>query len=104
MSGASSAGLVGHHEAEARRVRLQAPHDKVHQVGQPDAAPFGLHELAAGDERLQKATERRAPFLGTFRVLMRSRGVAGWLYSLCRDLRSVSEFDLLDESEYMNLT
>ena len=76
--GRVAAGLVGNDEAEAGRVRLQAADDEVHLVGQPDAAAFGLHELARRDERFQKAAERRAFFLRnleSFDELARRRGM-----------------------------
>ena len=40
--GRVAAGLVGNHEAEAGRVRLEAADDEVHLVGQPDAPALGL--------------------------------------------------------------
>ena len=74
--GRVAAGLVGNDEAEAGRVHLQTADDEVHLVGQPDAAAFGLDELAGRDERFQEAAECRAFFVRNLERLRSAR--AGW--------------------------
>jgi hypothetical protein len=56
-------GLVGNDETEAARVGLQTADDEIHFVGEPDAVPFCLNQLARGDERFEQPAERRAFFL-----------------------------------------
>ena len=49
--------LVRHHEAEAPRVRDDAPDDQVHVVGRTVAVPADLDEVARGDQGLEPAPQ-----------------------------------------------
>ena len=51
---------LGRDESVAGRVRLQAADVQVHLLGQTEAVPANLNEIAGGDERLDVALERRA--------------------------------------------
>ena len=54
------AGAVGHDEAVARRVHLEAPDDDIHPIGEAEAVAPDLEQLAFRDKRLQQPPERRA--------------------------------------------
>ena len=51
---------LGHDEAVAGRVRLQAADVEIHLLGQAEALPADLDEIAGADERLEVALERGA--------------------------------------------
>ena len=80
---------LGHDEAVAGRMRLQAADVEVHLFGQAEALPANLNEIAGGDERLDVALERRALVLGHLEQLQELAHGGGVVHPLAHQREDV---------------
>ena len=76
----------GRDEAVAGRVRLQPADIEVHLLGQPEAVPANLNQIAGGDERFDVAFEGRPLLAGNFENLQELAHAGRVMHPLAHDV------------------
>ena len=76
---------LGRDEAVARRMGLKAADVEIHLLGQAEAMPANLNQVAGGDERLDVPLERRALVARNFEDLQQLAHAGGMMHPLAHE-------------------